>query len=217
MCLHCRYRQAFMWEDKTVEYFAAITLEAYRRPDGLKCTALGSSLGSVSIIKCRTSGVRRTQGEHDWFMCQMPDRGRGQYAQPLPSSSTWFSLAIVNTTTVTNSRQWSPAMCPDGHATHVFLACDVSTFCWAGRNMTFSLRSEFWALPTAQSCQVQLPVTPLPPSFPCESDAQRVPYSLVCDHKRDCADNSDETFCSFLPCQWQHQIQCLNKQVCCLR
>ena len=53
-----------------------------------------------------------------------------------------------------------------------------------------------------------------PPSFQCQSETQRVPYSLVCDHRQDCLDGSDETFCTFLPCYLHYQFQRLNKQVC---
>ena len=128
------------------------------------------------------------------------------------AQQTFPSLPTVNATTAAHRERWSPVVCPSDHVTHVFLACDVATFCWAGANVTFSLLSELWALPTSQSCQA--PMTSLPPSFPCGSGERRVAYSLVCDHQRDCADGSDETFCQFSSCQWQSQLQCLNKQVC---
>ncbi|KAK7495131.1 hypothetical protein BaRGS_00013541, partial [Batillaria attramentaria] len=55
------------------------------------------------------------------------------------------------------------------------------------------------------------PMTPLPPSFTCDSQAERVPFSLVCDHQKDCGDGSDEEFCVFPPCE-AGLYQCENKQ-----
>ena len=107
-----------------------------------------------------------------------------------------------------------PVTCPARHMTHVFLSCDTSAACWAGANVTFSRHSDTWAIPTSQSCPVPMVGPPLPPSFPCRSGEQRVPYSLVCDHRRDCLDGSDEVFCQFLPCLHLSQFQCRNKQVC---
>ena len=222
MSMHscCRYRQAFIWEDKTVNYFSETVRGTYRGAVGVRCAVLGVTLGQVSIVRCQASGLVKQSFGNDWSVCQTPDRRRDKYSQPfLPSAAekTWPTLAKVNTTIIGNSTQWSPVTCPRGHVTHVFLACDVSTFCGAGRNVTFSLLPELWALPAPQSCQAWLSMTPLPPSFLCRSEEQRVPYSLVCDHRRDCADDSDEKFCTFLPCQWQSQFQCLNKQVCCVQ
>ena len=36
--------------------------------------------------------------------------------------------------------------------------------------------------------------------FECESETDYVHYTLVCDHKQSCPDNSDEFFCVFDPC-----------------
>nr|KAG5702607.1 hypothetical protein BaRGS_027993 [Batillaria attramentaria] len=42
-----------------------------------------------------------------------------------------------------------------------------------------------------------------------EEPMQTVHYTLVCDHKRDCLDGSDETFCEFRRCP---ERRCQNKQ-----
>ena len=87
--------------------------------------------------------------------------------------------------------------CPDGHMTHVHLACDVHSACFA---LDFSI-------------SVSCPRTPLPPSFTCNNGVQHVPYTLVCDHRSDCSDRSDERFCVFTPCNVTSQFQCTNQQV----
>ena len=135
-----------------------------------------------------------------------------QLLSPSASQPTFPSLAKLNATVL--GGQWRMVTCPDGHMTHAFLACDVSVSCWAGNDVIFSLHPHTWALPTPQSCSAPLAVTSLPPSFPCPSGEWRVPYSLVCDHRPDCQDGSDETFCLFSTCHESH-FQCLNKQVSC--
>ena len=148
----------------------------------------------------------------------MPDEGYDQHIELHSPAASRQILPVLVQSNVSlaaqKGRGWWPVMCPTGRVTHAFLACDVTSFCWAGGHVTISLRAESWALPTSESCPVPLAMPALPPSFPCRSQEQCVSYSLVCDHRRDCLDGSDETFCTFLPCQWQSQFQCLNRQVC---
>ena len=89
--------------------------------------------------------------------------------------------------------------CPDAHVTHLFLACDVHSACFA--------------LDSRASVSCPAPRTPLPPSFTCNDGVQHVPYTLVCDHRSDCSDRSDERFCVFTPCNVTSQFQCRNQQV----
>ena len=156
-------------------------------------------------------------------MCQIPVSEHGQHIQSpsLPAgqqTSPNLAKANVNVTIAGQSySKWSPVSCPKGHLTHNFLACDVSTSCWARSDVTFSFSPDTWAFPTSLSCPVQPAKMSPAPYFPCKSEEQRVPYSLVCDHRRDCADESDETFCKFFPCNLQSQFECRSKQVCFVR
>ena len=104
-------------------------------------------------------------------------------------------------------------VCPSGHSTHAFLACDVQSACWAdGDFLAYRSGSDGgWDVPTSSSCRA--PLTSLPPSFRCRTLGQRVPYSVVCDFRPDCLDASDEDFCTFPPCDPHSQFQCNNKQV----
>ena len=210
-----RYRQAFVWEDKTIDYFSQIVRWSYKVDEEVKCAVVGITLGQVGIIKCRETKLIGEKGDTERSVCQMPDTEQSQRAQPLSSAiqKAQPSVALANVTSFGEKGHGWWVTCPSDHVTHTFLACDVSAFCWAGWNLTFSLLPELWALPVSWSCPA--PMTFLPPSFPCRSEEQRVPYSLVCDHRQDCADGSDEKFCTFLPCQWQTEFQCQNKQVCC--
>ena len=88
--------------------------------------------------------------------------------------------------------------CPSGHVTHNFLSCDLQSACWA---QIASLMI---------SCES--PLMPLPPMFMCADQFERIPYPLVCDHRPDCRDYSDENFCVFTECSGA-SFQCGNKQV----
>ena len=210
-----------MWADSTVDYISNIGAAGdidRRRP--LCGYIQGQTSSRIDFEKCGVSLGRSTRlGDiSSDYLCQLPDTDRSQLTQPPPSSvrpPIHSSLAKVNVTTISqDGGQWRPVVCPNGHVTHVFLVCDISTFCWAKGNVTFSFLSSSWALPSSQSCRAQLSSTSLPPSFPCRNDKQRVPYSLVCDHRPDCVDSSDEVFCTFFPCPPSSYFQCLNKQVC---
>ena len=226
VCNSYRYRSALIWEDNTVDYTTkTISYLNTRHP---VCGRLDFKPGIAYIVNCNSITRRYRK-----YMCQVPHHPKQQYVYDhygsadtvhghrpesvsrSTSQHTWPSLATVNSTALGQHRQhWNMVTCPKGHVTHVFLACDISTSCWTEGDAIFSLHPKTWALPSSQSCPVPLGVTS-PPSFPCDSDEWHVPYSLVCDHRRDCQDGSDETFCKFIACNWQSQFQCLNTQVWC--
>ena len=100
--------------------------------------------------------------------------------------------------------------CPNKHLTHAFLACDSTSSCWVETELTFDDLKESWDIPSSSSCRVNM--TSLPPSFLCTSGVQRVPYTLVCDHRADCQDNSDEDFCRFLLSEGTPSLRCSNSK-----
>ena len=110
---------------------------------------------------------------------------------------TGITVSIYN---VTLEQQFPTQMveCPLGYKTHTFLACDVKSACW-GRGYG-----------SQYSCDA--PLTSFPPSFPCANGYEVVPYTLVCDFRPDCSDESDEDFCFFEPCDVD-MFHCGNKQV----
>ncbi|KAK7474547.1 hypothetical protein BaRGS_00034192 [Batillaria attramentaria] len=86
-------------------------------------------------------------------------------------------------------------LCPANHSTHTFLACDVHSACW------WNPRDHCTA-----------PMTPLPPSFLCANQHVHVPYTLMCDFRDDCGDESDENFCVFPTCLSSSRHPCDNGQ-----
>ena len=111
---------------------------------------------------------------------------------PVPSDST-FDLART--------------VCPSGHWTHEFLACDTQSACWQQDNVR-QRRGSKTRRNMMSPCQF-----PFSEMFTCTSGVGRVPYSLVCDHGQDCLDNSDEDFCVHPPCTGAWQFMCFSKQV----
>ncbi|KAK7476236.1 hypothetical protein BaRGS_00032512 [Batillaria attramentaria] len=126
-----------------------------------------------------------------YFLCEVQDSNTQGTEPPLPTSPHIPQLLSANQTTT----DVSGIQCPDGHMTHTFLACDYLSRCFA---QGFDSKTDMWGIPDVTSCPA--PLTPLPPLMTCTSAGQRVPYSLVCDHRQDCQDGSDEEFCVFEPC-----------------
>ncbi|KAL8560512.1 hypothetical protein ACOMHN_023785 [Nucella lapillus] len=85
--------------------------------------------------------------------------------------------------------------------------------CWAQTQAQYGSDRSSWGIPTLASCPVP-EMTSLPPSYQCLTGSSFVEYTFVCDHRQDCSDNSDESFCSFPPCQGHTPQQCRgSKQV----
>ena len=84
---------------------------------------------------------------------------------------------------------------PEGYVTRTAFACDGTS--------GYSSRD---------SSRHPCPLTPPPPLFTCTNQYQSVPFTLVCDFRRDCNDHSDEDFCIFPLCSYE-QLDCGNKQV----
>ena len=99
-------------------------------------------------------------------------------------------------------------VCPSGHWTHKFLACDPRSNCYQYDQILPTSGSGRLRTVTSQ-CE-----TILQTQFTCRNGVGRVPYSLVCDHNQDCLDSSDEDFCVHPSCSGSWQFECVNMQVC---
>ena len=204
-----------MWEDNTVDYFTSFRKDHLRRPI---CARFSYNMALVHMLQCAKSFAFKS------YLCQIPidTTSRIPHHQMAPKGfhtrsggDVYAHLASPENSTVVQFPDHFPrssrVVCPGGHFTHVFLACDAQSACWGDEYVIYSLSSDAWAVPTSSSCPA--PMSSLPPSFACEWGEQRVPYSVLCDHRADCRDASDEDFCHFPPCHVDRQFQCNNKEV----
>ena len=191
----CRYRLAFQWEDGTMAYHQTVlTFVSYP----MSCGVVDMSWAPEKVVHLLNS----TDGYLTHALCEVdspdsqgPARSQQRRAPGLrlsPASERWATGHFVT--------------CPDKHVTHAFFACDVTSACWAESDVIFDDLKERWNVPSPSSCRANM--TSLPPSFPCASGVQRVPYTLVCDHRADCQDGSDEDFCLFPPLRGTSALRC---------
>ena len=184
-----RYRKSFQWSDESVVLYAKIHEDYYGgSADCSHLTEESVQFDRADFLAAGDCDKNIT----DSFLCEMDvteNAGRAEDASE--------EIHIGPVDWLGNG---SHVTCPTGHMTLTFLACDVQSACWASH-----MDSQ------ASSCGAAL--TPLPPSFTCGNGVERVPYTLVCDHRSDCSDNSDENFCVFPSCRLLGQLQCTNKQV----
>ena len=136
------------------------------------------------------------------YLCEF---GSGQDKEAFTRTSQDLLLATL----ITNATDYpiDHVICLEGHVTHTLFACDAQTSCLAGRHY---VEVDLSGSPGGGSCSA--PMTPLPPYFRCHRGLQ-VAYTVVCNHRQDCADGSDEDFCVFPACRPGTDITCSNQQV----
>ena len=162
---------------------------------GLPWCATMQRAGAVIKNTCihgKSVICERDESPSEVTTSQDDGRRRPGIQLPVPSNSTVHLAQTV---------------CPSGHWTHGFLACDAQSACWQQDSVRQWSKSKTKRnIPS--SCKF-----PFSEMFTCTSGVVRVSYSLVCDHSKDCPDNSDEDFCVHSSCTGAWQFECSNKQV----
>ena len=183
----CRYSQSLTWADGTIAYSVAKYLH-YGKSDscGVYCC---HSPYNIKILPCEDVKISHQ-------LCEIRD-SIDVSGNKLPSGIE-LPPAFIHSS---NHSILQLISCPHGHVTHAFLACDVLSMCFASRESeSYDVRD----IPSYTSCSV----TAGPPAYKCATGGGRVPYTWVCDHHQDCSDNSDEGFCSHVPCGGLLPLQC---------
>ncbi|XP_070198384.1 G-protein coupled receptor GRL101-like [Littorina saxatilis] len=147
------------------------------------CAALRKANDSLKTVSC---GKPRNAG----FLCLITPKSSTSKGNnldkpgiTLPKHSAWTMKGMAN--------------CSDWHITHKFLACDVPSNCSADNPQK------------VQACADNF--TPSMPYFTCRNGVELIPYTLVCDHRSDCCDKSDEDFCVYPDCT---QSVCADRKQC---
>ena len=94
--------------------------------------------------------------------------------------------------------------CPAGHVTHGFLSCDRKSRC--GQAVCYFVRETRNTGKVVSAVQHSADPVAM---YSCTGVDTEVSYSLLCDFRQDCADNSDESFCYHPPCT---EFTCTNGQ-----
>ena len=151
---------------------------------------------SVKLLDCKRLS---TMSIDNHYLCEFPAAQRG---------NRLYSLETNFTISASGRRDVKPrwVSCPMGHLAHSFVACLAQSACWAQDDVAFGSDRDSWDIPSHTTCPA--PLLPLPPSYACASGGDRVSYTFVCDHRRDCSDNSDESFCQHPPCEGSTPLQC---------
>lgn len=130
------------------------------------------------------------------FLCQ-------SNIQPLENDRTArVEFPVVNNTAgVHHLRSVSILVrCPDEHLTHDFLSCDSESICGVVDPVSHcTSRTDSRSDPASEvSSTGRSAVTT--EMFECYNRERTVHYSLLCDFRHDCSDQSDETHC-------KHQVE----------
>ena len=186
--LFARYSKALQWTDGTVAYVTRFT--TYLKDEQLEfCSNIEMCplTSNSSYGFCALSLIGCDAWDDQGYVCErrIKSERKSQLRLPVFKHSEEFQITPVTT-------------CPFGHVTHTFLSCDLKSTCW-GRQ-------------TSRGFFCDSSLRPLLPMFLCYNEIDRVPYSLVCDHRPDCMDVSDETFCTFHTCPGA-SFKCGAKQV----
>ncbi|KAL8625090.1 hypothetical protein ACOMHN_030725 [Nucella lapillus] len=188
------YQKTFVWMDQSVVYYRQVFNVSIKpfcsvRPFKASVELEQQHLRNIMTVECNVRYTRH-------FLCEISTLPEDDDDDDDDDSTSVF-IPVPKSALNSSSHQGMFTVCPAGHVTHSFLSCDWQSSCW---------------LADVVSGGCQFPGRPLPPSFRCRKGAEHVPYSLVCDFRPDCGDESDEAFCVFRPCQPVLHFDCGNRQ-----
>ena len=167
------YQKMWQWSDQSFAYFVHLRGE-HVFPS---CAALPWGWDNYSItFPC-------DQATNADFLCEY-DSEKQPPSLLLRKRQLLFPVLRDPAESFRAATNVSVVACPQGHVTHDFLSCDPSSHC--GREQY------------AARCRTERGGSM--PTFACENRIRTLPFTLVCDHRPDCMDNSDEEFCVHEEC-----------------
>ena len=216
---HARYKRSWRWADQTLALFFNTTSgqvaesQCYLRKaewvlsqqvDGFVWSTGGCEIGRLPGALCEIGEAAPPPPQPPHPTPTTPTPAKSHDDDVVPKRVHFPEAAAELRLQVSSDRRFF--VCPDRHFTHAFLACDVKSACVVRSPPSSSSSSD-------DACSADdAPLTPLPPALECANGVERVPYTLVCDHRPDCSDDSDEDFCVFPACR-AGSLDCGDKQV----
>ena len=186
MRLHRLYSRTWIWLDGSPSFHANVTAGHFDGTDTsnvkLAVFAEGWLLKSATVHRQRRKGCSRCICQNEYNKTNY-DVTHARIPTPKPAVS---KLA---------AKQLGLVPCPGGHFTHDFLRCYVESRCGVRVSRSYcsvSVRESRWSsVSGAMNDFDRFSVA----MFTCASKTLTIPYSLVCDIRDDCLDQSDESFC----------------------
>ncbi|KAK7461211.1 hypothetical protein BaRGS_00038746, partial [Batillaria attramentaria] len=155
------YREIWQWSDHTMAYYHHV------HADGHVVKPTCSKFRYIDNDKLLAVGCGSLETDISGLMCEYVKLSATTPQTPrfhlqngnMYSSSIFFSEKTL-------------VQCPDGHVVKDFLSCDLESKCGVQSYATSCRTTEVGDIPM----------------FTCSVGSQTVHYTLVCDHRRDCAD-----------------------------
>ena len=184
------YRQVLVWSDNTVMYNAN-----HMHVWSTMCFEDNyyHMLSIITKSELVTDPVRRKE----CFACEKSAGLQGVHA----SQSVDFPLLPKAQFTFQQTRQHLVTF-PEGHVAHAFLSCDGKSRC--GQTVCYFVERYLTEVISAAHQSLGTVIM-----FSCSDGGTEVSFSLLCDFRQDCVDNSDESFCHHPVCT---EFTCTNGQ-----
>ena len=176
---HFLYRANLVWPDKTVVYVVNHFIMKYGKGSTYMFDAF--HVNALHVIRMDLSHFAN-------FVCEqiLEHKHASRPVEFLHGNASSFLFQQTGQSLVT---------CPAGHVTHDFLSCDQKSGCrQAVCYFVRETRNAGKVIPGVQHSADTVAM------YSCTWVDTEVSYSLLCDFRQDCADNSDESFCYHLPC-----------------
>ena len=176
------YGSVFMWSDNTAVYnsdYLRVRQQVCEGSIGYRIATLSQETTTFySPTRCQTVLCEKSSDQGSVFTSKPVDFPIGLKSQ--------FPVQQINQTLV---------ICPEGHVTHAFLSCDPKSRC--GQTRCHFLKGTNTISDVISAAQRSVGTVAM---YSCSSVNTEVSYSLLCDFRQDCADNSDESFCHHPDC-----------------
>ena len=189
------YRKFLVWSDKTILYnmkhiFMRYPYQVGKTIHYFQDRVMGSTLSIHHVVHAYA---------YQGVLCEKPAQAKHLF----PTHSVEYFPDQLSMPAFPRSNQ-SLVICPGRHVTHAFLSCDARSHC--GQTACFFLNTTMRLIQVLHAAQRSVNSVAM---YTCTGDDTEVPYSLLCDFRQDCADNSDESFCHHPHCK---EFSCTNGQ-----